>query len=212
MHFFLSSFSFHLRLACRIYIDNGSLQLYFCTAFSLVWTSNGNAKKYIAFTLSVMSHNAAAIFVPLLFIRNRHVFGKLIWYGSCLIALAGIKFGAGSKSSANTGSDLTLVYLLLITFIILMVPLLDRGVIRKLRTLEYKLLSLLLILSCCAVIFLSSAGAERISMFCLMIAYPILVLLFEDRFKQKVIMRAIFSILGFIPMLLFGVSMFILVS
>ena len=93
-----------------------------------------------------------------------------------------------------------------------MVPLLDRGVIRKLRTLEYKLLFLLLILSCCAVIFLSSAGAERISMFCLMIAYPILVLLFEDRFKQKVIMRAIFSILGFIPMLLFGVSMFILVS
>ena len=69
-----------------------------------------------------------------------------------------------------------------------MVPLLDRGVIRKLRTLEYKLLFLLLI------------------------AYPILVLLFEDRFKQKVIMRAIFSILGFIPMLLFGVSMFILVS
>ena len=120
-----------------------------------------------------MSHNAAAIFV-LLFIRNRHVFGKLIWYGSCLIALAGIKFGAGSKSSANTGSDLTLVYLLLITFIILMVPLLDRGVIRKLRTLEYKLLSLLLILSCCAVIFLSSAGAERISMFCLMIAYQFL--------------------------------------
>ena len=180
--------------------------------FSHVWNNTGNMKRYIAFTLSVMSHNAAAIFVPLLFIKNKYVSGKLMWYGSCLIGLAGIKFGAGSKSSANTGSDLTLVYLFLITFLIILVPLLDRGVIRKLRRLEYKLLCIFFLLSSCSVIFLSSAGAERISMLCLMISYPILVLLFEDRFKQKVLMRSVFSVLGFIPMLLFGVSFFILGS
>ena len=180
--------------------------------FSLAWNNTKSINKYIAFTLSVMSHNVAAIFVPLVFIRNKHVLGNLMWYGSFLIGLAGIKFGAGSKSSVNTGSDLTLVYLFLITFFIMLVPLLDRGVIRKLRRLEYKLLCLLFILSSYSIIFLSSAGAERVSMFCLMIAYPILVLLFEDRFKQKLLMRTVFSVLGFIPMLLFGVSIFILVS
>lgn len=182
----------------------------FLYCFSLAWRHSSGTRKYIFFTLSVMSHNVAAIFVPLLFIRKRKVLGKLIWYCSFLIAFIGIKFGADTKSSAETGADLTLVYLLLIIFLIMLVPLLDRGLILKLRKLEYRLLITLFFLSSFSILILSSAGAERVSMFCLMIAYPILVLLFEDRFKQKVLTRSLFSLLGFIPMFFFSVSIFIL--
>jgi hypothetical protein len=182
----------------------------FLYSFSLVWNQRGSVKRYAAFMLSVMTHNVAAIFVPLLFIRKRKVIGKLIWYGAFLVAILGIKLGADTKSSADTGSDLTLVYLFVITFFIFLIPLLDRGVIRKFRSLEYKLLGSLFLLSSGSIMFLSSAGSERVSMFCLMVAYPILVLLFEDRFKQKFLIRTLFSLLGFIPMLLFGVSKFIL--
>lgn len=184
----------------------------FLYSFSLTWNQSDSVKRYTAFLLSVMSHNVAAIFVPLLFIKKRKVLGKLMWYGSFLVAILGIKMGADTKSSADTGSDLTLAYLFLITFFIFLIPLLDRGVVRKLRKLEYKLVGSLLLLSSCSIVFLSSAGAERVSMFCLLVAYPILVLLFEDRFKQKFLIRTLFSLLGFIPMLLFSVSKFILVS
>ena len=181
----------------------------FLYCFSLVWTYAAGMKKYIFFTLSVLSHNVAAIFIPLLFIRNRKVLGHLIWYGAFLIAFFGILFGANTKSSAETGADLTLVYLFFITFLIMLVPLLDRGVIRKSRNLEYKLLTSLFFLSSFSMLILASAGAERVSMFCLLIAYPILVLLVEDSFKQRVLVRALFSLLGFIPMFFFSVSKFI---
>ena len=184
----------------------------FLYSFSLVWNQSDSVKRYTAFLLSVMSHNVAAIFVPLLLIKKRNVLGKLMWYGSFIVAILGIRLGADTKSSADTGSDLTLVYLLLITFLFFLIPLLDRGIVRKLRKLEYKLLGSLFLLSSCSIVFLSSAGAERVSMFCLLVLYPIIVLLFEDRFKQKFLIRTLFSLLGFIPMLLFGVSKFILVS
>lgn len=184
----------------------------FLYSFSLAWNQSDSVKRYTAFLLSVMSHNVAAIFVPLIFISKRKVLGKLMWYVSFLVAILGIRLGAETKSSTDTGSDLTLVYLFLITFFIFLIPLLDRGVVRKLRKLEYKLLGSLFLLSICSIVFLSSAGAERVSMFCLLVAYPILVLLFEDRFKQKILTRTLFSLLGFIPMLLLSVSKFILES
>lgn len=184
----------------------------FLYCFSLVWGHTGGIKKNIVFLLSVMSHNVAAIFVPLLFIKKRQVLGKLMWYCSFLIAFIGIKLGADTKSSSESGADLTLAYLLLLTFFIMLVPLLDRGVIRTLRNFEYKLLLSLFLLSSFSMIILSSAGAERVAMFCMIVAYPILVLLFEDRFKQKVLTRTLFLLLGFIPIFLFGTSKFILGS
>ena len=179
-------------------------------SFSLITIDNNSKGKYLAFTLSVLSHNAAAIFVPILFINEERAKGRLLWYTTCIIAVYGIKLGAEHKSSANTGSDLTFVYLTLIMFFIFLIPVLDHGTVRKLRKFEYKLLSLLLILSSCSILFLSSAGAERVSMMCLMIAYPILVLLFENRFKQNQLPRSVYSLLGFLPMFFFSVSSFIL--
>ena len=184
--------------------------IFFLYCFSLVWRQTYGIKKYIMFAFSVLSHNVAAIFIPLLFFRQRRVLGKLLWYSSFLIAFIGIILGSDTKSSAETGADLAILYLLLLTFLIILIPLLDKGFIRKIRQLEYKLLFSLFLLSSFSVFVLSSAGAERVSMFCLMISYPILVSLFENRFKQKFIVRVLFSLIGFIPMFLFDVSVFIL--
>ena len=182
----------------------------FLYCFSLIWNQIGKVKRYTTFLFAVMSHNVSAIFVPLLFIRKSKVIGKLMWYGSFLVAILGIWLGADTKSSRSTGIDLSLAYLFLFTFFISLVPFLDRGVFRNVRKLDYKLLGSLFVLSSLSIAFLSSAAAERVSMFCLLVAYPILVLLFEERFKQKFLIRALFSLLGFIPMLLFNVSKFII--
>ena len=179
-------------------------------SFSLANTYSKPSQQYLFFGLSILSHNATAIFLPLLSIYKTGHKGNWMWYCSCIIGVAGIKIGGGSKSSANTGSDLTLFYLALIAFFILLLPALDQGVIRKCRKFEYRLFSLLFVLSVCAVGFLSSAGAERVSMMCLMIAYPILASLFERKFQQGELVRMHFSLLGFVPMFLFGVSIFIL--
>jgi hypothetical protein len=182
----------------------------FLYCFSFVWSGNGGIKAYVLFAFSFLSHNVAAIFVPLLFINKRGLFGKLLWYSSFLISFIGIVVGADTKSSAETGADLSEVYLLLLIFFLMLIPLLDRGVIRKAKNLEYRLFFGLFILAVCATLVLSSTGAERVSMFCMMISYPILVNILEERFKQKIYLRLSFSVLGFAPMFFFGVSKFIL--
>lgn len=182
----------------------------FLYCFSFIWNHSGRIKRYVTFTLSVMSHNVSAIFVPLLFVKKSKFLDKLSWYGSLFIAFAGIYFGADMKSSGETGSDLTLAYTSLLAFFVMLFPLIDKGAILKKRTPEYKLLLFLFFLSGFSLIILSSAGAERVSMFCLMLAYPILVLQLDESFKQKVLLRSFFSLMGFIPILLFGASTFIL--
>lgn len=182
----------------------------FLYGFSLSWSRSGNVKSYAAFLLSIMSHNVAAIFGPLFFVRNAKVVGKLGWYISFLVAIVGVWIGADTKSSADTGADLALFYVFLISIFILIIPIVDRGFIRKIRNVEYNMVVFLFLISSVSFIFLSSAGSERVSMFCLLVVYPILVQLLESRFKNKFPMRALLSLLGFIPMLLFSVSKFIL--
>lgn len=181
----------------------------FLYSFSIAWNQSGNIKKYISFMAAVLSHNAAAIFVPLLFIKRTNSLGQLKWYGSFFIATVGIMLGAETKSKSNAGNDFTLLYFFLILFLLILIPLLDRGLVRKIRALDYYTIVTILFLSGCSIIFLASAGAERVAMFGLIVAYPIIVKLIENRFKQKALPRAVFSLLGFMPMLLFSVSIFL---
>lgn len=181
----------------------------FIYSFSLVWCQGGKIKTYTSFMFSVLSHHAAAIFVPLLFIRSNKRQGNIIWYGSFVVAMAGFILGANTKSSSSAGNDTSLIYFLLIMFFPILIVLLDRGIIRRIRVYEYKSIFTILLLSGSSTIFLASAGSERISMFGLMVVYPILVLIIEDRFKRKLLPRAIFSLMGFAPMLLFGISVFL---
>lgn len=184
--------------------------VFFLYSFSFVWGGTGKVRSYVAFALAVLSHNVAALFMPLLFVTRRKVLGKLLWFCSFLVSFVGIIFGSDSKSSAETGANLTMVYILLLLFFVFLLPLLDRGFIRKIRGLNYKVLIGVSVVAIFSSLVLSSSAAERVAMFCLMISYPVLINLFEERFNGKAPVRMLFSTLGFIPMLLFGVSVFII--
>lgn len=184
----------------------------FLLSFSYLWAGKSTLKVYSYFALSFLSHNVAAIFFPLLFLKKKKALGKLAWFLGFFVSFAGIYFGADTKSSANTGANLSALYLALLLLLLGFVVLLDRGVIRRARKVEYKLIMGLFALSLCGTVFLASAGSERVSMFCLLIIYPFLSLLIEERFKQRVLMRIIFTVLGFIPMFMFSVSQFIMPS
>ena len=181
----------------------------FLYSFSFLWNEQKTFKAYTFFLLSLFSHNIGAAFAPILFIRNRKFFGKLAWILSFFVSLIVIYLGSEFKSPASTGKDLSFAYLFLLFFLLFTIYILDKGVFRKKRIFEYKLLLTLLIVSFFSMLLLSSAYVERISMFGLIIAYPILINLIEERFKQKEIVRITFTILGFLPMFLFPVTQFI---
>lgn len=181
----------------------------FLYSFSILWGGAGGVKSWAFFVISTASHNVSALFYPLLLIKKNKFSGKTLWVFSFIFSFVAIVFGAKTKSDAETGADLSLVYPLLLMFFVMLIPLLDRGVFRRLRILQYKIFLGLLALSVCASAFLSSASAERVSMFCMIISYPMLINFFEERFSQIFIIRVLFSALGFIPMLVFGVSKFI---
>tara|TARA_B110000483_G_C18161539_1_gene529518 strand:+ start:986 stop:1969 length:984 start_codon:yes stop_codon:yes gene_type:complete len=171
-------------------------------SFSLMWSEQKTFKTYIFFALSFLSHNVIAVFFPILLVRNQKGLGELAWLISFTISLIGIYIAAETKSVANTGLDLSLIYLLILSFFFCLIFILDKGVIRKIRKQEYKIFLSLLIIVFFAYLLLSSAYIERISMICLIILYPILINLVEERFRQKEIIRIIFTIFGFMPMFL----------
>lgn len=182
----------------------------FLYSFSLVWKEDFSLKPYATFLLSCLTHNVAAIFFPLLLIKNKNPILKFFWLPSFIISFAGVYLGAEEKSSADTGDNLSMAYLLLLLTLFFLTIALDKGKILQKRIFEYKLIFSLFILALMATINLSSAGSERVSMFCLIIVYPVLAILFDERFKQKEPIRMAYISLGFIPMFIFSVSIFII--
>ena len=181
----------------------------FLYSFSLVWAKEQNLKSYVFFTLSILAHNSAAIFFPLLFIKSHNFFGRLAWVLGLFVSFLGIHFGASTKSSPATGIDLSVAYLVLLFFLLCAIVALDKCIILRPGTSVCKLSLSLFALAAFGALILSSAGSERVSMFCLLILFPILSFVLEESFRQKTPMRITFTMLGFIPMLMFPVSVFI---
>lgn len=182
----------------------------FLCCFSYVWNQRHPFLTYVLFVVSVLAHNSAAIFLPLLLVRKRRPANKIFWILSFAVSFFGIYLGAETKSDTSTGANLSAAYLGLLLFIVCAIVLLDKGVFRKDRLIEYKTLISLFSLALFATYILRGSGSERVSMFCLLVAYPILVNLFEVRFRQKFPVRAAYTALGFAPMFMFSVSAFIL--
>ena len=107
----------------------------------------------------------------------------MLWILALIISFLGVYYGANIKASHSTGADLRFLYLTLILFILLAVPIVDRGTIKRIRRNEYRFIITVIVISIFGLLRLSSASSERLSMFCLMILYPIITTLIEDRFK-----------------------------
>ena len=177
----------------------------FLYSFSLFWTDRAGVRSYGALFASILTHNSAAIFLPALFSRLSGA-KYLFFFGVLILSFFAIFFGKDFKSTANTGADLEFAYLILFGFLLATTVLLDRAKIKISRLREYRLFATLFLLVGCGVLSLSSAIAERLAMFSLIIAYPILADIIEDRFQEVAVMRIVFLTAGFVPIWIFGLT------
>ena len=181
----------------------------FLYAFSFLFSKKSQWKAYLAFLVAVLSHNVAAIFLPILFINHPNLRGRLLYFLALFVSFLGIYIGSSTKSSASTGQNLTAAYLALLLIFLFLYLVLDRGLIKSASMLGYNLLLGIIIITAFSSIILSSAGSERVAMFALTAFFPVLANKLEDRLKHRVLARACYLFFGFFPIFLFGTRQFI---
>lgn len=184
--------------------------IFFLLAFSYSVSGESRVKTIFFFLLAFASHNLAAVFLPILFLRTATMAGKFGWLFLLMISVLGVYYASDTKSSANTGADLSLVYLFLILLLPVVYAVLDRGRVNRADYALYRLLISILIIAASSVAFLSSSGAERVVMFALTVIFPMISIRIEQRVFGAAVARMMMTLLGFVPILLFGTSSFII--
>ncbi len=164
-------------------------------------------RSLLVFGLALASHNVTALFFPIVFSRARPEISLPLAAAGLFVAPLALYFGEGSKSSADTGLSLELLHLVVITAVALFISLPTWKAWDRPRLIAGAYSIFLMI---CSILILSSAGAERVSLSILMLLFPSLVMAVDYRFSGMPLMRALFSVACFTPMLLFGVRSFIL--
>lgn len=181
----------------------------FLYSISLIWNNTISRKSIFAFVISIFSHNSAVLMTSVYFSIIRGS-ARHFWLLSLLICILLMFYGAKLKSTATTGADLSLAYVILSVFMIIAICLLDAGKIKKLYLYQYKILMSVVVLSVSSLFLLSSASSERVSMSFLIILYPILSIIIEERFKRPILIRLLFLFSSFVPITIYPISQFII--
>lgn len=170
---------------------------------------SGSQKRWFFWILALGAHNVAGVFgfVNLFNLRNR--FAKPFYF----LSLVGVPFvfviASSSKSSAETGADLSLIYVALQVFFLVLIIYASKFKITKQNSFQLILLFSFLWLSLISSIVLSSAISERISMFGLILFYPFVLKKIDECFTPVFLARLILIISGFVPLFFFGTRHFL---
>lgn len=174
---------------------------YFAMIFALLAISqlwDGKKRGWITYLFAILSHNVAAIFLPLLVCRARK-FAKIKTVIASALVIAGMVYFGETKSSADTGDDLSLLYIAVLIALFIANMVAYRFIISKENKTFLATISLMLMLCAAANFVTGSAGVERIAMFSLVLIYPSLAIFIDERFKQKVLTRSILVMFSFTP-------------
>ena len=182
--------------------------VFFLYAFTLI--RDRSSWGWLWYILSILAHNVAGVFVPLLFVDYKSSFKKIVFIFLLLSTPALISFGGSSKASTETGASLELAYLTLLFAIFIFYAASDKLKIKFSDIKNYKSLWVVFYISGLATLMLSSGIAERVSMFSLMLIYPYIALKIETNFKKPYLMRLIFAVSGLLPLFLFSSGALIL--
>lgn len=170
---------------------------------------SGSHKRWFFWILALGAHNVAGVFGLINFFNLKNRFAKFFYF----LSLLGVPFvffiASSSKSSAETGSDLSLIYVALQVFIFVSVIYASKFKITKQNSFQLILLFSFLWLSLISSIVLSSAISERISMFGLILFYPFVLKKIDECFTPVFLARLILIISGFVPLLFFGTRHFL---
>lgn len=167
-------------------------------------------KRYLYFLGAGLAHNVAGLFLAPFLIASNKIAEKAFGFIYLLIMPLIISFASDTKSSANTGQNLVVAYLALLFLVAVFVIASSRFKIKLYEKSRYIILATSVYSVLLSALILTSTGSERTAMYCLILYYPYLVLVIEEKFKQSVFLRILLILGGFIPILLFGTREFLL--
>ncbi len=174
----------------------------FLYAFSI--NSRKTIKPLFITLLAIASHNAAAIFIPLILCTKNSRLMKTALF-TMLTAMPLIIFlGGQTKSGTPVGPDFQYLYPATLIIILLCFIVSGKATIRRSEFPIYKITIILVYLCSLSALILPSSSAERIGIFALILIYPYICLRIEEKFKQKYLLRLGLILGGFIPIFVIG--------
>lgn len=180
--------------------------IFFLYTLANIWEGKAIFKIYGSFLLSFLSHNIAAIFLPIIFIKSKRFAGKINFLLAFIIGSGGLFFASYTRTATSTdsGGEFGIAYIFLIISFSILILIVDKGIIKNSRRNDHKLIITLASISIISLFTLGDSGSERISIFCLLIIYPLLAKIIEEKVHQKIVPRIAFTIMGFAPALIFA--------
>ena len=137
-----------------------------------------------------------------------HNIVQRLWVVILPISVLIMALGAKLKSTAITGTDYSSAYVAVLVGMMFYLIVIDAGKIKMIFADQYKLFFNMSVISLSSYYLISSASSERVSMTCLIILYPIISKVIEERFMQPEAMRLLFMVAGFIPINIYPLSQF----
>lgn len=195
----------------RQFIASGFLLLF----LSYVMIGAGYAKKLMVLLLAVLSHNVAALFFPLIFIKPQARKLSALFVLSGLAILILLPVAAGTKSHSNTGDLPPYLYLVILVMLVALYL-----CVLKFRVLLFSpkytaylwimLYTLALVLM--AMFVTGEAQAKRLGMLSMLLTLVPLISVIDLRFKNKLLVRIIFLMVLAAPTLIFGNARILLLT
>ena len=178
-------------------------------AISILENQPKTLRVYFWYVVSILSHNVAAVFIPLFFLKEKSFKERLLFIIAFSVALAGLFMGANTKTSATT-SGLSLEYLYILSFFILLILFLvsDNLKIKTSAFSFYTIYISVLVLLVFGVFMLSSVAAERMSLFALVLVFPFLIKRLNTKFSNRNVVAMLVTLLGFLPIFVFSTKEF----
>lgn len=171
---------------------------------AFLYVHHGYIKSYLAYILSIFSHNVAGIFLPLVFLRDNIKQSLKFWLLlPCSLLLTIIL--ASSKSVGETGETSPVLFFMVISCIFVFFLILNRFKISTINAKMYYMNIYLLFLSGISTFLLSNLAAKRVSMIALIfMLYSIYYTI--ERFKalEKVMLRILLIIVSILPTFMFS--------
>ncbi|MFG6139546.1 EpsG family protein [Halomonas sp. B23F22_10] len=197
-------------------INNVYRQYLSCSIFiyfaSLLFVDSSFFRRLFFLSLSFLTHNAAALFAPLIFsLNDKRNVGGLFFY-SCLSILLLLPFALGTKSESDTGVLSAWAYLFVVIIFLLFYAFSYGAKFNNLSAGFFCYFLFLVFLIFFSAVLMGSAQSKRVGMYALMICLVPVVIAIEENYKQRFLSRSIVYVVLILPVFVFSSSLEMLLT
>lgn len=180
---------------------------FFYYFLSLVYINARMSKKTLFFILSVLTHNVAALFLPISFMLKDRIRLNITSIFTTLGVFLLIPLAVGTKSFSDTGDVNPLLYLSVIFITTTLFLAVYRLKINNNNAKYFYMLLYFLCLNSFTITIMGSAQSKRVGMFTLLLILIPITKIVEEFFVQKRLARVILYITFILPTFIFQSSL-----